>query len=139
MIISPSTTGTPPRAQFGGALFSFSLCNLCVLCVSVVNNCSKNLPQRHRVSRSTHREFQIRSLATVQGIFLKAQLLTNHPGIGHNYQSVDRREIRILHYGHFRIAYVVEPDNNIDILGVFHGALNIERYRALPGVRSLLF
>ena len=28
--------------------FHFSLCNLRVLCVSVVNNCSKNSPQRHR-------------------------------------------------------------------------------------------
>ncbi len=65
---------------------------------------------------------------TVRGIFLKAQLLTNHPGIGHKYEAVGPREIRILHYGHYRIAYLVKPDNNIDILGVFHGALNIERY-----------
>lgn len=65
---------------------------------------------------------------TVRGIFLKVQLLTNHPGIGHKYESVGPREIRILHYGHYRIAYLIKPDNNIDILGVFHGTLNIERY-----------
>ncbi len=37
-------------------------------------------------------------------------------------------EVRILLYGHYRIAYLVNPDDAIDILGVFHGALDIERY-----------
>ena len=27
-----------------------------------------------------------------------------------------------------RIAYLIESENSIDILGVFHGALNIDRY-----------
>lgn len=65
---------------------------------------------------------------TVAGIFLKAQLLKNHSEIGHKYESAGPREIRILLYGHYRIAYLTKPDNNIDILGVFHGALSIERY-----------
>ena len=36
----------------------------------------------------------------------------------------------ILAYGHSRIAHVVRPDEAIDILilGVFHGALEIDRY-----------
>jgi plasmid stabilization system protein ParE len=38
------------------------------------------------------------------------------------------RHIRILLFGHYRIAYLIKPDGNIDILGVFHGALEIERY-----------
>ena len=33
-----------------------------------------------------------------------------------------------LDVGHYRIAYLIKPDGNIDILGVFHGALEIERY-----------
>jgi plasmid stabilization system protein ParE len=65
---------------------------------------------------------------TVAGIFLKAQLLKHHPSMGQKYDSADPREIRILLYGHYRIAYLVKPDNNIDILGIFHGALSIERY-----------
>jgi plasmid stabilization system protein ParE len=32
-------------------------------------------------------------------------------------------------YGHYRIAYLVKDDGNIDILGVFHGALDIARYQ----------
>jgi len=31
-------------------------------------------------------------------------------------------------YGHYRITYLIRPDGNIDILGVFHGALDIDRY-----------
>jgi plasmid stabilization system protein ParE len=37
-------------------------------------------------------------------------------------------DVRVLLYGHYRIAYVIKPDSNIDILGVFHGALDIDRY-----------
>jgi toxin ParE1/3/4 len=32
-------------------------------------------------------------------------------------------------YGHYRIAYLIKDDGNIDILGVFHGALDIGRYQ----------
>jgi hypothetical protein len=31
-------------------------------------------------------------------------------------------------YGHYRIAYLLKPDDTIDILGVFHDALDLERY-----------
>lgn len=65
---------------------------------------------------------------TVLGIFEKVQLLTNHPAMGHKYESPGPHEVRILLYGHYRIAYLVKEDHSIDILGVFHGALNIERY-----------
>ena len=65
---------------------------------------------------------------TTSGIFLKSQLLKEHPRIGHQYEAASPREVRILLYGHYRIAYLIKPDDNIDILGVFHGALSIDRY-----------
>jgi plasmid stabilization system protein ParE len=34
----------------------------------------------------------------------------------------------ILLYGHYRIAYLVKDDRNVDIFGVFHGSLDITRY-----------
>lgn len=37
--------------------------------------------------------------------------------------------VRTILYGHYRIAYLVKDDGNIDILGVFHGALDITRYQ----------
>ena len=65
---------------------------------------------------------------TVGGIFQKAQLLKRHPEAGYLYEAFGSRDVRILLYGHYRIAYLIKSDATIDILGVFHGALNIERY-----------
>jgi toxin ParE1/3/4 len=31
-------------------------------------------------------------------------------------------------YGHYRIAYMVRNLDQIDILGVFHGAMDIDQY-----------
>jgi len=31
-------------------------------------------------------------------------------------------------YGHYRIAYFLRKDKQAEILGVFHGALDIDRY-----------
>lgn len=64
---------------------------------------------------------------TVQEIHERAQVLTRFPEIGHRYIA-SSRNVRILLYGHFRIAYLVKDDGNIDILGVFHGSLDITRY-----------
>ena len=64
----------------------------------------------------------------VEGIYKKAQLLWQFPELGHRYDRQPTQHIRILLYGHYRIAYLLKPDGNIDILGVFHGALDIDRY-----------
>ena len=65
---------------------------------------------------------------TIFAIYEKAQLLRNHPQLGHKYETEQSSEIRILLYEHYRITYLIKPDGNIDILGVFHGALDIDRY-----------
>lgn len=54
--------------------------------------------------------------------------MADFPEAGYKYRSEDSGEIRILLYGHYRIAYLVRGDGFIDILGVFHGALEIDRY-----------
>ena len=64
---------------------------------------------------------------TVDGIHERAQVLNSFPEIGHRYWA-SRSHVRILLYGHYRIAYLIKEDGNIDILGVFHGALDISRY-----------
>jgi plasmid stabilization system protein ParE len=48
--------------------------------------------------------------------------------IGQRYAGSERH-VRILLYEHYRIAYLVKEDGNVDILGVFHGALDIARYQ----------
>jgi toxin ParE1/3/4 len=65
---------------------------------------------------------------TVSGIYQRAQLLKQHPEAGFRHETAALREVRILLYGHYRITYLIKADNNIDILGVFHGALDIDRY-----------
>jgi plasmid stabilization system protein ParE len=61
-------------------------------------------------------------------IYAKVQDLSQFPRMGHLYDPNLDDEVRILLYGHYRIAYLIKADENIDILGVFHWALDIERY-----------
>lgn len=63
----------------------------------------------------------------VTEIYQKAQILESFPEIGYNYRKEPEGDIRILLYGHYRIAYLIQGEI-IDILGVFHGALDIDRY-----------
>lgn len=63
----------------------------------------------------------------VSEIYQRAQVLTDHPEIGYRYQSSERH-IRILLYGHYRITYLVKDEGDVDVLGVFHGSLDISRY-----------
>ena len=65
---------------------------------------------------------------TIIKIYEKVQLLRNHPRLGHRYEPEQSREVRILLYEHYRITYLIKPNGDIDIIGVFHGALDIERY-----------
>ena len=64
----------------------------------------------------------------VEGIYYKAQVLKEYPDIGYRYEHPSGGDIRILLYGHYRITYLKHEDGDIDILGVFHGALEIESY-----------
>lgn len=64
----------------------------------------------------------------ISEIYEKVQILKTFPNIGYKYFENSEEDIRILLYGHYRIAYFVKDDKNIDILGVFHGSLDIQRY-----------
>ncbi|MBI1389444.1 MAG: type II toxin-antitoxin system RelE/ParE family toxin [bacterium] len=64
----------------------------------------------------------------INDIFQKTQLLKKYPEIGFIYKKDIQGDIRILLYGHYRIAYQIKSSSQIDILGIFHGALEIERY-----------
>ena len=62
-----------------------------------------------------------------QRLFLRrAQSLLQFPESGYKYEG-SAEDVRILLYDHYRIAYRI-VDEEIIILGVFHGALAIERY-----------
>ncbi len=67
-------------------------------------------------------------MRTIESLREKVRLLSKFPELGYRYERAKKRDIRILLYGHYRIAYAIQPDGNIGILGVFHAALDIERY-----------
>ena len=60
----------------------------------------------------------------IRGIYSRVEILRQFPEIGYMYER-SPRHIRILLYGHYRIAYLVNDSRNCVILGVFHGALDI--------------
>ena len=62
----------------------------------------------------------------IDEIFERVQVLKDFPRVGYKYEGLD--DVRVLLYGHYRIAYLIKDDEEIDILGVFHGALDIEKY-----------
>jgi plasmid stabilization system protein ParE len=65
----------------------------------------------------------------VAGIHASVQSLQTHPRLGERYPHIADREVHVLVHGHYRIACLIRAGSgDIDILGVFHGALPIERY-----------
>lgn len=64
----------------------------------------------------------------VVSIYERAQVLQVHPEIGYRYLSSERN-VRILLYGHYRIAYLLKEDRNVEVLGVFHSSLDIDKYQ----------
>ena len=70
----------------------------------------------------------VNAFNVVSSIYARAQILERFPLVGHAYQSPSGRELRILLWGHYRIAYLVRPDGEVHIVGVFHGAMRLEDY-----------
>ncbi len=64
----------------------------------------------------------------VAGIYQRVRVLVNFPRIGHVYRMEPDGEIRILLYGHYSIAYLLKEGDHVDILAVFHGALEMDKY-----------
>jgi len=62
-------------------------------------------------------------------IYKRVQVIASFPEIGHRYRTEPEGDVRILLYGHYRIAYLIKAGGEvIDILGVFHGSLDIDKY-----------
>jgi plasmid stabilization system protein ParE len=61
-------------------------------------------------------------------IYESASRVARFPELGFRYKGA--REVRILLRDQYRIAYLIKSSTEIDILRVFHGALEIERYLA---------
>ena len=64
---------------------------------------------------------------TVEGIEERVQYLESFPELGWRYPN-SSRHVRIILYGHYRIAYFVHENRDVTILGIFHTSLDISRY-----------
>ena len=71
------------------------------------------------------------AFSTVTGIVSKTEILMAHPKIGHKLQQFEHDDIRMLLYGRYRIVYRNHPQSRIDILGVYHGSLDLEKHLKL--------
>ena len=68
------------------------------------------------------------AIRVVRSIYQRVEVLKDFPLIGQRLLDWPDRHIRVLLYGHYRIAYLTKDDGTIDILGVFHGALDLDKY-----------
>jgi len=68
------------------------------------------------------------AVRVVSGIYDRVQMLKSFPALGHRYRLEAEGDVRILLYGHYRIAYLIKGKEVVEILGVFHGAMDIEKY-----------
>jgi toxin ParE1/3/4 len=64
----------------------------------------------------------------VESIYRRAQTLADFPELGHTYTTISGREVRILLWGHYRIVYIQRTPEELQILGVFHGAMELDQY-----------
>lgn len=88
--------------------------------------------EAHRWLRDIHdyiaRDNPKAAVNVISGIIAKAEILKRMPEIGQRYQRYPDLNVRILLYGHYRIAYLIQDKNLVYVLGVFHDALDIDRY-----------
>jgi len=64
----------------------------------------------------------------VKSIYARAQVLEQFPQSGQSYRTKSGREARILMWGHYRIVYIQPTEGGVHIVGVFHGAMELDRY-----------
>lgn len=60
---------------------------------------------------------------TVESLLNRVETLLDFPEGGQVYPYLDGQPIRVLTYGNFQIAYLVNPDGVLYILGIFHGLI----------------
>jgi len=70
----------------------------------------------------------VNAFNVVQSIYQRAQVLQQFPQLGQAYRSASGRELRILLWGHYRIVYRLMPNDEVHVIGVFHGAMKLENY-----------
>ena len=70
----------------------------------------------------------INAKRVVESIVDRAESLKTFPSIGQRLLDWPDYEIRMILYGHYRIVYLIKSELQIDILGVYHSALDLIRH-----------
>lgn len=64
----------------------------------------------------------------IAGIIERTEILCSFPEIGQILTDWTDLEIRMILYGHYRMVYRIRSSERIDILGVYHAALDLKRH-----------
>jgi toxin ParE1/3/4 len=64
----------------------------------------------------------------VVAVYRRAQELADFPSMGQALPGFRDPSLRVLLWGHYRIVYRPVGAERIDILGVFHGAMDLKRH-----------
>lgn len=65
---------------------------------------------------------------TINKIIQKTEILKTFPESGSKLEEFKSRKIRYILYKHYRIVYWQKSADRIDILGVYHGSLDLKRH-----------
>ena len=68
------------------------------------------------------------ALRTIEGIRNRVLHLADFPEMGHRYHDSDRH-VRVILFGDYQIPYMVADNRDVTILGVYHGSLDISRFK----------
>ena len=69
----------------------------------------------------------IQASRIVEQIWERTQIFQDNPRIGHLWTADGIGEIRLLFYGHHKVAYrFIHSSKDVEILGVFHGRMELE-------------
>ena len=64
----------------------------------------------------------------MESIYRRAEILAQFPEIGQVHRTPSGREVRILLWGQYRIVYLQRGVDEVHVLGIFHGAMELKHY-----------
>jgi plasmid stabilization system protein ParE len=64
----------------------------------------------------------------VLDLIRQADTLALFPEMGYKYRSEPEGDIRVLVYGRYKIAYLLRSQDEVVVLGIFHGAMEMDQY-----------
>lgn len=71
---------------------------------------------------------QTNAKEVVKSIIDRTESLKTFPSIGQRLIDWPDYNIRMILFGHYRIVYLIKSELQIDVLGVYHSALDLVRH-----------